>query len=593
MRAWLGTLLFLLSTLLAAAQVKPGAVLPPDPGRVAIDPGEKLIIELETSLHTRTTRKGDKIRFHTLREVRAGNQVVIPRGSIVQGLVTVSRRAGRIAGRSEIQLRLEDIRFPDGTILKLPASIVRVGVSQVEQAKNSDPKVRGESGAGGGTAAILTGGMQGAVIGVLGGGARGAMYGGAIGAGVGVAQILLRRGPDVDLPRNTIFEARFDQRMEIPGDTAKRMADLGARTTAPSSAELRIPEEEPVPEPRKADRPALTRRRAEPEPAPETAKIEPLPAPVPAPPPVPQPPPGADASPDPGSFKLSVSVQLVQVDAFVRDRAGKPMDKLSRDDFRLFEEGAEQEILSLSRDELPIAVALVIDRSGSVAPYMNEIRHAAYRALMQLKPGDKVCLFSFAAEVDRLEDLTSDRQRIADRIAMIRGGGGTNIVDAVHDAANYLAMVAPESRRAVILISDNQETTHPRATVSNTVKLAIESETVIYSVKTSGEGLPITMRIPNLIAGSSPVPRLTEESGGEIIEVAKTGSLDEALRSAVERLKLRYTLGYSPVNPQPGTFRKIEVRLTDQFGKPSTDYRVHCRTGYYYPAPRTTSKTAP
>ncbi len=580
-------LLCLPAALSGSQSTRPG-VTPPEAGAVSVDAGEKLVIELETSLHTRSTRKGDKVAFRVLRDVRVGDRVALPRGSVVQGTVTLAKRAGRISGRSEIQLRLDKVQLADGTSLPLPASIVRVGVSPVEKAKDSDPKVRGESGSGGSAAAVLHGGMQGAVIGIL-GGARGVMYGGAIGAGVGLAQVLLRRGPDVDLPRNTIFEARFDRRLDIPAETALRVAEIAARTAAPFTGELRVPEEESVPESRNAPRPTLS-RRAPPVPAPpaEVARIEPAPAPEPA---APTPAPRSEASADPNAFKLSVAVQLVQVDALVRDRAGRPMENLGRGDFRLFEDGVEQPIQSLSRDELPLAVALVVDRSGSVAPYMNEIRHAAYRALMQLKPGDQVCLFSFAAAAERLEELTTDRQRVADRIATIHGGGGTNIVDAVHDAVNYLSMVAPESRRAVILISDNHATTRPRADLGQTIRLAMETETVVYSVKTAGEALPLTLRLPNLIGGSGPVPKITEETGGEIIEVAGNGSLDAALKTAVERLKLRYTLGYYPGNPQPGTFRRIEVRLAEHFGRPPADYQIHSRSGYYYPTPKSSATT--
>ena len=87
----------------------------------------------------------------------------------------------------------------------------------------------------------------------------------------------------------------------------------------------------------------------------------------------------------------------------------------------------------------PLAVALVVDSSGSVRPYMNELRRAAYETLSQLKRGDQVALFAFASEVERMEGLTTDRRRIAERIAEIRPGGGTNIVDALFDAAYYLS----------------------------------------------------------------------------------------------------------------------------------------------------------
>ena len=272
---------------------------------------------------------------------------------------------------------------------------------------------------------------------------------------------------------------------------------------------------------------------------------------------------------DPETFKLSVNVQLVVVDAVVRDRAGRPMDNLKREDFRLFEDGNEQEIRNFSRDEL---------------------RRAAYHALMQLRCGDRVALLTFAGEVQRLEDLTTDRQRIADRIATIHAGGGTDIVDALFDAVYYLGMVAPDNRRAVILVSDNQATTKPRASEAHTIRMAMESETVIYSVKTPGEATPLTMRLPNLLGGLGSVSKITRETGGEVIDVGSFGSLDAALATVISRLRLRYTLGYYPSQQaRDGTFRKIDVRLADRLGRPDSDYTVHARRGYYSPTDKVTA----
>ena len=74
---------------------------------------------------------------------------------------------------------------------------------------------------------------------------------------------------------------------------------------------------------------------------------------------------------------IRVRVRMVQVDAVVRDRAGRMIDNLTADDFRVYEDGVLQEMQSFSRDELPLAVALVIDRSGSVGPYISELRRIA------------------------------------------------------------------------------------------------------------------------------------------------------------------------------------------------------------------------
>src|SRR4029434_3947255 len=93
---------------------------------------------------------------------------------------------------------------------------------------------------------------------------------------------------------------------------------------------------------------------------------------------------------------------------------------------------------------------------------------------------------------------------------------------------------------------------------------------------------PVTMRVPIWLGGFGSVSKITEETGGEIIDVSTTGSLDTAMGAVISRLKLRYTLGYQSSNPaRDSTFRRIEVRLVDHFGRPHTDYSVNARRGYY------------
>jgi VWFA-related protein len=236
----------------------------------------------------------------------------------------------------------------------------------------------------------------------------------------------------------------------------------------------------------------------------------------------------------------------------------------------------------LSRDELPIAVALVVDRSGSVAPFISELRRIATRTLNQLKPEDQVCLFSFAADVDRVEDLTADRNRIADAINRIHAGGGTDITDALYESVKYLARNAPGRRHAVILISDNQQTVTPHASDAETIKAAMESETVVYSLKTAGSPFQIAAQLPSILFGGGTVAKVAQETGGEVINVGSVSSLDSALGSVISRLRLRYALGYYPAGTaQGGVFHEIKVRLDDRFGKPGSDYFVHARRGYY------------
>lgn len=586
------------STSAANSSTAVAAPVSPD---LTVNPGEKLVLQLDTPLHTQSTRNGDKAYFKTSDEVIAGGLVAIPRGSEVRATVTHSQRPGRLSGRAEIRLRFDDLRLPDGTTLPLQASIVRAGYTDIKKSKEGDQSLKGDGGNGSSLTIVGQGGLQGAILGASLGGGKGALYGGAAGAAVGLAAIMLQRGPDLDLPRDMLFELKFDRAFQVPAAVAQRAVQIArtipVATSSGPTGSYPTPVDNLPPDQGSAPVPDFSQDNEPETPAASTGTVDVATAGRTTPPVV-LPQPGNSGNSQPSveeadkadDFKLKVDVQLVMVDATVRDRTGRPMETLRREDFRVFENGAEQPVQSFSRDEYPLAVALVVDRSGSVAPYMNELRQAAYRALHQLKRGDQVCLFTFAGEVQRLEDLTTDRQRIANRIGTIQAGGGTNIVDGLFDAVYYLSLVARDRRRVVILVSDNENSTRPRSSPSEVIRMAMESETVIYSVKTAGQGTPLTMRVPvwvGTLGRDDLVGKITHETGGEIMDAGGSGSLDSALATVITRLKLRYTLGYnSPNAAKDGSFRKIDVRLIERYGRPDSDYSVSARRGYYSPTER-------
>lgn len=285
------------------------------------------------------------------------------------------------------------------------------------------------------------------------------------------------------------------------------------------------------------------------------------------------------------TYNLRVEVGLVQVETVVRDRKGRLLEHLEEADFLVFEDTAPQKILHFSRDKLPLAVALVVDSSDSITPYVEELRGAVRETLGQLKYEDQVALFIFSNDTRRLEDLTADRARIAERIAEIVPAGATNIYDAVTDAAHYLHQAAPDRRHAIILVSDNRATHLQRAGEGSAFRMALQTETVIYSIQLPGPPPPPRPRIlalPVWVGDYQLVQRITHETGGEIIDLRRNGSLRRALETVIARLKLRYSLGYAPANKaRDGRFRRLEVRLTPRHGQPGKHYTVHTRRGYY------------
>ena len=192
-----------------------------------------------------------------------------------------------------------------------------------------------------------------------------------------------------------------------------------------------------------------------------------------------------------------------------------------------------------------------------------------------------MALISFSSHPTVLEELTKDRERVADRIHRIRSRrDGTNISDAVYLAAKYLAEAAPDRRHAIILISDNQNSLVGRRTDSQLVRLLLETETIVYGIRTPGDA-GSGARKPRR-AVERLVRRITGESGGEILDVGDTRTLTRALKEILKRFKLRYTLGYTSADKsKDGRFRSIEIHLSGRFGEAGRNYSTHHRRGYY------------
>jgi len=290
------------------------------------------------------------------------------------------------------------------------------------------------------------------------------------------------------------------------------------------------------------------------------------------------PPPQEPQQPD---AKIRVDVNLVLVEATVKDKGGRVMKELQKEDFLIDENGAPQEIAHFSRDQLPLGVALVVDLSTSIQPFIRPLRYATLTALKALKPEDEVALFTFSSDVERRVRLTRDKQEVSDQIESFHTGGATNINRAIYEAANYLREQAPAARRVIVLVSDNVPTTQGGIDHRQVVEAALEADAAVYSLKVPGYN-PWQAKLAAKARGMVNVDKLTAETGGEIFDVQKEGTLYLAFQALIERLKTRYTIGFYPTRSTPdGSFRQLNLRLQPRFGTKGKDYLVLCKTGYY------------
>ena len=279
---------------------------------------------------------------------------------------------------------------------------------------------------------------------------------------------------------------------------------------------------------------------------------------------------------------MRVAVNLVMVDATVKTKAGQILGDLKKEDFELREDGAAQKVDIFSRDELPLNVALVLDLSDSIEPFLGPLRDAANTALGALKPDDEVALFTFSTEAQLRVPFTKDKSEIAKQISGFQVGGATNINDGIFVAAKYLLRAPPKGRRVIILISDDVATYSGGEGTHDIITELIASDAVLYNLKIPGYNPPGTMLHAAMEKGLVNLRAVMDQTGGEVFNVQDVAHLDAVFGALIDRIKTRYTLGYyTKATAAEGKAHKLDVRLASSFGKKGKDYVVLCKNGFY------------
>lgn len=261
---------------------------------------------------------------------------------------------------------------------------------------------------------------------------------------------------------------------------------------------------------------------------------------------------------------LHITANLVSVPVTVINRQGQYVVDLRQNDFRIYEDGAEQTIAHFSNVDRPFSVALVIDTSGSTAPFLDKIKEAAKAFVEQLRPSDSVRPIYFHGEIKALTKVgTSDRGVLSAAIDQMEPGPvmmGTRLYDAVDFAFGVLR---PEStRKAVILFTDG-ENTWGQATSKSTLKEAEESDVIVYTVQ-YGYSSSSPGRQPRRkdMPPDKYLQQLAEKTGGRYFQAGDINAIRQSFAGVAEELRRQYLIGYYPTEPAKiGEERKIKVKV--------------------------------
>jgi Ca-activated chloride channel homolog len=285
-----------------------------------------------------------------------------------------------------------------------------------------------------------------------------------------------------------------------------------------------------------------------------------------------------DTTADDPDGEVKVETNLVTIPVSVFDRNGLYIPNLRQSDFKVFEDGKEQEIAYFGASEKPFTVILLIDTSPSTEYKIDDIRSAAVAFVDQLKPQDQVMVIEFDANVHVLTESTSDRQLIYKGIRRADFGGGTSLYDAV-DFSLKKRLSKIEGRKAIVLFTDGVDTTSRKANYDSTLGLAEESDSLIFPIyyNTYFDNRPgIFSPFPGTIGGRSNIPdaqdyavgrkyleELADYTGGRVFRPEATpGGLTTAFEGIAEELRRQYQIGYVPADDSKiGQRKQIKVRV--------------------------------
>lgn len=312
--------------------------------------------------------------------------------------------------------------------------------------------------------------------------------------------------------------------------------------------------------------------------------------------------------------EIVVDTRLVTIPVRVLDRGGRFLPGLTKENFKVYDEGIEQEIALFSNDSQPFTVALVLDMSYSAKFKAAEIQNAAIEFIDQLRPGDRVTVISFAEDVIIQCEPTNDRKTIYAAIKRTQIATGTSLYEAVDLTIND-RLRRIDGRKAMVLFTDGVDTSSRRSNDFDNLRDALEIDTIIYPIRYDTfadvqriKNSPASQQIPTGLPtggppiGSTPpaiptgnktspfpfpipttgvgVPsdkgttreeydkgeeylnQLAFRTGGRIYVADTLGNLGNAFSKIASELREFYSLGYYPKDEAVvGKVRRIKVKV--------------------------------
>jgi Ca-activated chloride channel homolog len=285
-------------------------------------------------------------------------------------------------------------------------------------------------------------------------------------------------------------------------------------------------------------------------------------------------------------YILRTDVEEVSLNATVLDD-NQLVPDLKRENFKVFEDGVQQALISFQHSDIPVSIALVVDNSGSMSRKRPSVNKSALDLIQASNPSDEAFVVNFSDEAFIDQEFTSDINKLRDGLAHIESRGGTALYDAVAASADKLAADAKRPKQVIVLITDGEDNASQLDLEQTIRRVQALSGPVIYSI---GLLFGDEMSRAEVRHARRALDMLSTETGGIAYFPKSIEQIDQIAAEVARDIRNQYTLGYHSTKPttEPG-FRRVQVTAEAQgHGK----LTVRTRTGYF-PVPRGTKKTTP
>jgi VWFA-related protein len=272
-----------------------------------------------------------------------------------------------------------------------------------------------------------------------------------------------------------------------------------------------------------------------------------------------------------GTFVIRKNVDEVLLHATVVDDKGHIVTDLDKSAFTVYEDGKQQEIVSFRHEDIPVAMGLLIDNSGSMREKRAKVNQAALNLVRSSNPQDEVFIVNFNDEYYLDQDFTNDLLKLKEALEKIDAKGGTALYEAlVASAENFKN--AKLDRRILFVVTDGEDNAS-RETLEQAVKqLQEENGPSVYAIGILGEE-----EHPKRARRALEI--ITQRTGGVAFFPKTLDEVDEISKQVAHDIRNQYTIGYKPTNPRSsGGFRQIRVEAK---AKEHKKLQVRTKSGYY------------